>query len=150
MTIWAFATTKNCAAHAHGRQVVAFLRQHPCRVLRRMLATTALGGQRVGIAGEAVVLPGGSTGRPYGDSADFQSLISDPNAGGLDDLFRDGVTLPAGPRTVPSSAEYTYGGDRYTVYTLHGWLIGSNNPSVRSGLGQLLSDVSVLLGHSGF
>lgn len=148
--IWAFASDKDCAAHAHGDAVVAFLTQHPCAGMRRLLATTSLNDRKVAFAAEAVDLPGGTTDRPFATSADFQDLISTPADGGPNDLLRDGKRIPGGPTALPGDAVFSYGGQDSAVYTLHGWYLGAATGSDAGPLTQLLSDVSVLLTHTSF
>lgn len=99
--IWAVARDRNCAAHAHGAQVTAFLHRHPCAALTRRLATTSVNGRAVGLSQITVRFPGPRR-RAYDVASRFERLVHNSSSTGIDDLFRDGYGLPSGPQQVPS------------------------------------------------
>jgi hypothetical protein len=99
--VWVALTSATCADHAYGAPVVQYLTAHPCRGLTRLLATTVVGGHPVGFAQSSLGFVG-TAPTVYQTAGKFATLETENNTGSVDDLFRDGYRLPAGPSRLPS------------------------------------------------
>jgi hypothetical protein len=99
--VWAQTQVPDCAAHAYGAPVIAYLTAHPCYGLARTLATTTVDGKAVGISTCSVGFSGPAP-QVYQTAGAFNTLVTADGTGSLNDLLREGYRLPSGPASVPS------------------------------------------------
>jgi hypothetical protein len=99
--VWAQTQVQDCATHAYGAPVIAYLKAHPCYGLSRTLATTTVNGRAVGLSSCAIGFAGQSP-TVYQTAGDFNTLVTANGTGSLNDLLREGYRLPSGPTSVPS------------------------------------------------
>jgi hypothetical protein len=104
--IWVERSDANCAEHAYGKPVVAYLTAHPCRGLTRQLATTTVKGKKVGFNVSILSIPGTAT-QPYANAANFRALVLQDGTGSINDLMREGRRLPSGPTSIPDAEVFT-------------------------------------------
>jgi hypothetical protein len=99
--IWVETTDSDCASHAYGAPVISYLTAHPCNGLSRLLATTTVGGKRVGF-NQATFGFTGTAAAVYTTAGNFRTLVEQDGTGNINDLLREGRRLPSGPTAVPS------------------------------------------------
>lgn len=119
--IYAVDRITNCATHAYGAAARSFLRQHPCRNAHRLLSTVSVDGRRAVLSVITVSFDPGLDGV----NVDFQDLENAPGTGGMNDLLREGRTVPGQARRIPSTEAFVVtGGDTQTVIFDAWWASG--------------------------
>ena len=105
-TVWDSDNAADCAAHAYGAKMIAFLNAHPCRGLHRVLATLVLQGRTVAVS---IISTGfaGTAQDPYGVTAQFKKLEEANGTGSINDLLREGGALPGVSGGIPSNEAFT-------------------------------------------
>ncbi len=137
--MWAEQTSTDCAAHAYG-QVAGFLAAHPCFGISQVLATTAIDGRAVGFAQNGVGFKG-DLQVSYRAARDFGALITRDGTGNLDDLFREGYRLPAGPDHVPSPDAFKALGQDNGVTVVDAWYLDGPTPDNDPPLVKMAEDI---------
>ncbi len=95
-------TIPSCSSHATGK-AQAYLKAHACSQAIRSIITTVVGGRTVIVTRAAISLPPhGAKESSFTNAEGYVSLISGGGAGGLKDLFAEGVRYPGGPAALPS------------------------------------------------
>ncbi|MDP9117862.1 MAG: hypothetical protein M3O28_11515 [Actinomycetota bacterium] len=134
------ASGTDCARHAFGAPVIAYLIAHPCAGMGRLLATTTVEGRGVGFSQISISFLGGAPADyRYADS--FGVLVRQDGTGNVNDLLREGYRLPSGPTSVPSPDAFTTMGQDAvaTVYDL--WYLDGPTPNNDPRLVQLAQDI---------
>jgi hypothetical protein len=125
--VWAEVRTADCAAHAYGAPMIAFLRQHPCNGLTTLLATTTVGGRGVGFAQRSIGFRG--AGDPgYRTAGEFRALVSRSGTGNVNDLLREGYRLPSGPSQVPFPNAFDAQSQDDGVTVVEAWYLHGTTP----------------------
>ncbi len=100
--VWVEDMVADCAAHAYGTPVIAFLTAHPCTGgAARLLATTTVSGHPVAISRSTLGFSTGSAAADYQTASDFAALVTADGTGNIEDLLRTGARFPGGPAAVP-------------------------------------------------
>jgi hypothetical protein len=103
--IWKSDVIHNCAQHAYGTTMIAFLKQHPCGSARRVLATVYLRHGPVDISSIATSFAG-TANNPFGAELDFTNLEKARRTRGLKDLLREGDRMPGPHAYGPAHAMF--------------------------------------------
>lgn len=138
--IWVETTDIDCAAHAYGSAVVAYLSAHPCRNLTRLLATTTVGGKRVGFNQSSVAFAG-SAPASYQTAGEFRTLVSQNGTGNINDLLREGRRLPVGPVAVPSPDAFSALAQDASVTIVDAWYLDRPTPDNDPALVRMAQDI---------
>jgi hypothetical protein len=125
--VWAEVSDPTCFDHAYGTAMITFLTKHPCRGLRRLLATTTVGGRGVGFAESSTGFDG-TPQDPYVYATEFRKLELANNTGSIKDLFMEGYRLPAGPTAVPDSEAFNVVGQDSGVTVWDAWYLDGPTP----------------------
>ena len=125
--VWAEVRTPDCAAHAYGAPLIAFLRRHPCTGVSSLLATTRVGGRAVGFARRSIGFKGAGD-QSYRSAAQFKALVSRSGTGNLDDLLREGYRLPSGPSQVPFPNAFDAQSQDNGVTVVEAWYLHGPTP----------------------
>jgi hypothetical protein len=97
----------DCATHAYGAAMIAFLRSNLCLGADRVLATVDLDGRTAALSIITVTMPT-SRADPYGYLATGQfRTLENADGTGIDDLLRDGASIPGVTGGVPQSEAFT-------------------------------------------
>lgn len=99
-TVWASDTIRNCAAHAYGSRMIAFLRKHPCGPTHRVLATVYAGGTPVDVSVISTSFAGHGPD-VYQPTEQFVNLENASGTGSINDLLREGAGMPGASGQVP-------------------------------------------------
>lgn len=99
--IWASDTIRNCAAHAYGAPMIAFLQSHPCGPTHRVLATVYVNGRDVDVSSIATSFAGRGA-RVYVPTEQFVRLEEANGTGSINDLLREGASMPGGTGQIPA------------------------------------------------
>jgi hypothetical protein len=138
--VWADVTDTDCAAHAYGAPMIAFLHAHQCRGLERILATTVVNGKGVGFNVADTSFPGTATD-PYSGSEAFRALVEQDGTGNLNDLLREGYRLPSGPTAVPFPDAFTVVGQDAGLSVYDMWYLSGPTPNNDPALVQMAQDI---------
>jgi hypothetical protein len=125
--VWADVTDASCADHAYGAKMIAFLREHPCDGLERLLATTTVHGRPVGLA-ESITAFRGTAKDPYKYTSEFMRLERADGTGSINDLLREGYRLPSGPRHIPAHEAFTVLGQDDGATVWDAWYLDGTTP----------------------
>jgi hypothetical protein len=137
--IWVTVTDTDCAAHAYG-QVVAYLQQHPCTGMTRLLATTVVNGRPVGFA-QTTIGFSGDYPQIYQTAGDFRQLVTADGTGNINDLLREGRRLPTGPTSVPQPNAFAALSQDSAVTIDELWYLDGPTPENDPPLVQLAQDM---------
>jgi hypothetical protein len=144
--IQAQALSTNCAAVAHGAQVVAYLTSHLCRQVTREIVTTSLGSRAVVMTASLASFSapsdsgGADPGAAYTVAGDFATLVDQDGTGDFDDLFADGVRYPDGPTAVPAAVVFRAFSQDDGVEIISAWYAdGATDPN-DAALGQFVEN----------
>lgn len=109
VVVWARDRITNCAQHAYGTAMIAFLQAHPCRNAHRLLATVSVNGRKVAISVITVLFASGTAADPYGlhASTQFEALEKASGTGAVNDLLREGKRIPGVAPSIPSTEAFT-------------------------------------------
>jgi hypothetical protein len=119
-TIWAKDDITDCAAHAYGAPMIAFLQRHPCRGAHRVLATIDLHGREVVVSAISTGFAG--TARdPYVNAGRFEQLENADNTGSINDLLREGHTIPGIASRIPAHEAFSVLGQDSGVSIFDAW-----------------------------
>ncbi len=99
--VWASDTIRNCAAHAYGAPMIAFLQRHPCGPTHRVLATVYVDGRAVDVSSIATSFAGHGT-HVYVPTEQFVRLEEANGTGSINDLLREGASMPGVSGQIPS------------------------------------------------
>jgi len=121
--VWSSDVIHNCAKHAYGRKMIAFLRKHHCRSATRTLATVFHAHFAVNVSSVATAFPG-TAHNQFGAEFKFTQLAKTRSAGGIDDLLRDGHRIPGPAGTPPKHAVYGVYPLNTMVDVLYAWYAG--------------------------
>ena len=138
--IWWDVQNDTCFDHAYGQPMITFLTTHPCSGLRRILATTTVGGRPVGFAMSATGFPG-TPGNLYGEAGRFARLEQADGTGSLNDLLREGYRLPSGPTSIPSGEAFNVLGQDTGVTVWDAWYLDGPTPTNDPALIQMTQDL---------
>lgn len=119
-TIWAEDDISDCAAHAYGGPMIAFLRKHPCRGAHRVLATINLHGKLVALS---VISTGfaGTANDPYVNAGKFEQLEQANHTGSINDLLREGHSIPGIATQIPPQEAFEVLGQDSGVQIFDAW-----------------------------
>ncbi|WP_375480739.1 hypothetical protein [uncultured Jatrophihabitans sp.] len=118
--VYAADDISDCAAHAYGATMVAFLKAHQCGPTHRTLALVDLAGQQVVVSSIATSFAGTSQD-PYGVSIRFQKLELADGTGSIDDLLREGHSIPGIATAVPAHEAFQVVGQDNGVDVFDAW-----------------------------
>lgn len=141
INVWAVSRVTVCWRHAYGAPVIAYLKQHHCRAVTRLLATTRVGGRDVGFAQSAVVFAGATAEQAYSAAGNFRTLVSKDGTGNLNDLFREHYRLPAGPSSVPSPDAFDAEAQDNGVTVVDAWYLAGRTPVNDPALVRMAKDI---------
>jgi hypothetical protein len=127
VSIWAEKTDPTCTDHAYGTPVINYLKAHTCTGLHRILATTTLGDQAVGLAVSDLGFKGNAP-QVYQTAGRFEELVKKDGTGNIKDLLREGYRLPAGPAAVPFPDAFSALGQDAGVEILDAWYLTGSTP----------------------
>jgi hypothetical protein len=99
--VWASDTIRNCAAHAYGAPMIAFLRAHPCGPTHRVLATVYTNGGPVDVSVISTSFAGRGA-NVYRPTQQFVHLEQANGTGSINDLLREGASMPGGSGQIPA------------------------------------------------
>jgi len=139
--VWFDINNATCADHAYGAQMIAFLQQHKCFGLKRILATTVVNGQEVGFNVAQLGFPGTSSSDPYGVVEQFRNLVNADGTGNINDLLREGYRLPSGPTSVPSPDAFKTVGQDEGIEVYDMWYLSGPTPNNDPVLLQMAQDI---------
>ena len=105
VTVWDSDDIADCSTHAYGATMIRFLGAHPCRGAHRVLATVPLNGRTVALSLISTSFPGTPTD-PYATTIAFGKLEQADGTGAMNDLLREGGTLP-GAQNIPPTEAFT-------------------------------------------
>ncbi|WP_375486715.1 hypothetical protein [uncultured Jatrophihabitans sp.] len=126
VTVWDHDTIANCATHAYGATMIKFLEAHPCRGAHRVLGTVLLGGRTVAVS--AITTSFRGTGAdPYGATTRFIKLEQADGTGSVNDLLREGGSLPGTDEIPPTEAFVVLSQDT-GVTVFDAWYVGAQTP----------------------
>lgn len=97
--LWTSDVVHDCAKHAHGAKMIAFLQKHKCGPTGRALATVFVRHDAINVTSVETSFAG-SARNPFGAQLEFTNLVKSSRGGGIDDLLRDGHRIP-GPHGRP-------------------------------------------------
>jgi predicted small secreted protein len=140
VNIWADVKDASCFDHAYGKAIVAFLTEHPCRGLDRVLGTTTVHGRPVGFAESATGFSG-TPKDPYAYASEFTKLENADGTGSINDLLREGYRLPSGPTSVPASEAFNVLGQDNGVTVWDVWYLDGPTPANDKALVQMTQDI---------
>lgn len=144
--IWAVDRITDCAAHAYGSALVAFLRAHPCHSATRRLLTLDLDGREVALSSVAVTLPpygSGTSGDVYRYAGEFVRLENANGTGSMDDLLREGVRVPGVQSAIPADEAFLVQGEDLGVAVFDAWYVHGPTPSQAVELVRLERDLTL-------
>jgi pimeloyl-ACP methyl ester carboxylesterase len=128
-TVLAEDRIRNCAAIAHGAEIIAFLTEHPCRSATRRLFTLNLNGRLVAVSCIILLEPGEPPQQPYIYAEQLRALELAPGTGGINDLLASGVRLAGWPESIPSDEVFDVMEQDIGVFILDSWyLTGNTDP----------------------
>lgn len=104
ITVWDSDDIADCSTHAYGATMIRFLGGHPCRGAHRVLATLAMNGRTVALSLISTSFVG-TPDDPYATTAAFIKLEQADGTGAVNDLLREGGTLP-GAQNIPSTEAF--------------------------------------------
>jgi hypothetical protein len=122
VTVWDSDDIADCSTHAYGATMIRFLGAHPCRGAHRVLATVPLNGRTVALSLISTSFPGTPTD-PYATTAAFIKLEQADGTGAMNDLLREGGTLP-GAQNIPSTEAFTVLSQDAGVTVFDAWYLG--------------------------
>lgn len=128
--VWMSDVIHDCAKHAYGRKMTAFLGKHHCRPARRTLATVFHAHFAVNVSSVATAFPG-TAHNQLGAEFKFTQLAETRSAGGIDDLLRDGHRIPGSAGTPPKDAVYGVYPLDTSVDVLYAWYRARPGPRLR-------------------
>jgi hypothetical protein len=142
-TIWAQDDVADCASHAYGAPVIAFLRAHPCTGVTRALATTTVNGRPVAIASAVVSFANTpDTAGPDGEPTDavvageFETLVDQDDTGNITSLLNEGARFPGAPTKVPYPNAFAELGQDGAVFGYEAWYLdghtADNDPALET------------------
>jgi len=138
--VWAETTDSECASHAYGAPVIAYLEAHACTGLTRVLASTTVNGKRVGFAQSSLGFTGTSPD-VYKTAGDFVALVTKDGTGNINDLLRDGRRLPSGPTEVPTPDAFSALGQDAGVIIVDAWYLDVPTPNNDPPLVKMAHDI---------
>ncbi len=136
VAVSAMDTIKDCAAHAYGAALQAFLRRHPCLRATRRLVSLVQGARVVALSTVVVECPVGGASDPYRYAGQFADLERADGTGSMNDLLLDGVRVPGMGTRIPGAEVFTVLGQDNVVTVFDGWYesgtTARNDPAIRS------------------
>lgn len=139
--VWTSDVIHDCAKHAYGAKVIAFLARHHCGTARRTLATVFHTHFAVNLSSVVTRFPG-TVRNPLGAQFRFTQLASARGAGGIDDLLRDGHQIPGPIGKPPKTAVYGVYPLNTNVDILYGWYHQKPTAAYRTSLKLIEQDVA--------
>jgi hypothetical protein len=121
--IWYTDVVQSCSRAAYGAKVIAFVRQHKCGPVRRVLATVYAPTFSVNFSSVIVKFAkSGTPSNPFGTIFNFSQLAKPRSAAGITDLLQAGDKIP-GQRGKPANAYY--GNDMFdrSVDLFYDWYV---------------------------
>lgn len=141
LAIWGDNTVADCAAHAYGAPVLAYLHSHQCRDIRRVLASTTYNGRALGIAAETVGFGGTSVSQSYAAAGNFAKLVTKDGTGMVNDLVREGVRIPGGPKQLPYPDTFFAGAQDDGAFIYEAFYLQGKTPENDPKLEKLLQGI---------
>jgi hypothetical protein len=130
--VWAMDHITDCAAHAYGAKMIAFLRAHPCHSATRRILTLDLDGRTDAMSTIAVTLPPHGTdasGDVYAYAGKFLQLENANGTGSMNDLLREGVHVPGIQAAVPHAEAFYAQGEDLGVTVFDAWYAQGTTPN---------------------
>ena len=103
--------------------MIRFLGAHPCAGAHRVLATLPLHGRTVAVSAISTSFPP-TPSDPYATVSQFVRLEQADGTGAIDDLLREGGTLP-GATEIPSTEAFSVLSQDSGVTVFDAWYLGS-------------------------
>lgn len=138
--IWADVQTTDCADHAYGNPVIAYLTAHPCHGLDRILATTSVNGKPVGFNQSSLGFVGNAP-EVYQTAGNFATLERKDGTGNVSDLFREGYRLPSDPSKLPSPDAFNVESQDSGVTIVDAFYLDRKTPNNDPALIQMAQDI---------
>lgn len=91
--LWTSDVIHNCSKHAHGAQMIAFLKKHKCGPTGRALATVFVRHDAINVSSIETSISG-TARNPFGAQLQFTNLVKSPSGGNINDLMREGHRIP--------------------------------------------------------
>lgn len=91
--VWTSDEIHDCAKHAHGARMIAFLKKHTCGPTGRVLATVFARHDAINVSSIETSFSG-TPRNPFGAQLQFTNLVKSPSGGNIDDLLREGHRMP--------------------------------------------------------
>lgn len=138
--VWVDVASSTCADHAHGSEVIKYLRAHPCTGLDRVLATTTVDGRSVGFAAASLGFAGKA---PASDklATAFAALLRRNRPDNLTDLLHEGHRLPSGPTALPGTDAFAALAQGSDVSALDAWYLDGPTTNDDPALVAMAEDV---------
>ncbi len=118
--VYAQDRISGCAEHAYGAVMIRFLHAHRCSGAKRVLATTEVGGRTVVLSAISTGFPG-TAADPYGVAAQFAKLEQADGTGSINDLLREGHSIPGLATRIPSHEVFRVLGQDIGVTVFDAW-----------------------------
>jgi hypothetical protein len=138
--VYASDTITDCAAHAYGARMIAFLRAHPCRLAHRVLATVDADGRTVVLSAISTSF-GGSGADPYSGASKFRELEEADGTGSINDLLREGHHIAGVASRIPPTEAFQVVGQDQGVTVFDAWWAIGTTPDQAPALVNLEQDL---------
>ncbi|WP_375497582.1 hypothetical protein [uncultured Jatrophihabitans sp.] len=139
VTVWDSDDIADCSTHAYGTAMIRFLGAHPCRSAHRVLATLPLNGRTVALSAITTSFPG-TPADPYGTTEMFIKLEQADGTGAVNDLLREGGTLP-GANAIPSDEAFSVVSQDAGVTVFDAWYLTGRTMDQAPALVKLEQDL---------
>lgn len=138
--VYASDTITDCAAHAYGATMIAFLRAHPCRPAHRVLATVDTAG-RTAVLSTISTSFAGTGADPYSGVGKFRQLEEADGTGSINDLLREGHHVAGIASRIPAREAFSVVGQDQGVTVFDAWWASGTTPDQEPALLKLEQDL---------
>jgi hypothetical protein len=138
--VYASDTITDCAAHAYGAKMIAFLRAHRCQPAHRVLATVDIAG-RTAVVSMISTSFTGTGADPYSGVARFRQLEEADGTGSINDLLREGHHIAGVASRIPAHEAFLVVGQDQGVTVFDAWWTNGATPDQAPALLKLEQDL---------
>lgn len=139
-TVWASDTIHNCAQHAYGAPMIAFLRKHPCGPTHRVLATVYTSAGPVDVSAISTSFAGHGA-NIYRPTEQFVNLENASGTGSINDLLREGASMPGASGQIPPHEAFKVYSQDTGVTVFDAWYGHGSTPDQDPALVSLEEDL---------